>query len=189
MAICFAMAWWTSAISKGREKHVKLIVTIQCVQCYNRGLNKGVRTQRLTNFAGEWQGNSIEEVMSMLSLERWVHVDWVEMERGVVGREKVFEATATQESPFGWWWIIVHGWSVRLGLRVLCFLWKMVVDRAWGHCRTLTLLSVKYRFWNDSGFYPRPDGQTQGGFLSQGEGLTTAEGGCHTIGCVCAHFG
>lgn len=41
--------------------------------------------------------------MSMLSLERLVHVDWVEMERGVVGREKVFEATATQESPFGWW--------------------------------------------------------------------------------------
>lgn len=34
----------------------------------------------------ECQGNFIEEVMSKLHLEGRVGVDWLEMERGVVGR-------------------------------------------------------------------------------------------------------
>lgn len=62
-----------------------------------------MRTQRLTSFAGECQGNFIEEVMSKLSLEGRVGVDWVEMERGVVGREKMFKARETGKTLFGKW--------------------------------------------------------------------------------------
>lgn len=41
--------------------------------------------------------------MSKLSLEGRVGVDWVEMERGVVGREKMFKARETGKTLFGKW--------------------------------------------------------------------------------------
>lgn len=66
----------------------------------------------------------------------------------MVGREKkMFKARETQKTTLGKWRITVHGWSVRLGSLMLCFLRRMGIGdgrRGRGRQRMVALYNTNF---------------------------------------------
>lgn len=141
---------------KGRDKHVKLIITINVlliviIEPWTKCCEPTEMDQLCWRLSGKSQRGSNEQAESWRMTRSWLARNG----KKSCGWER--RARETWKTVFGKW-IIVHGWSVRLGPRMPYFYegWKQEMEsgkgRGWWHCRTATLLWVKYRLWNDFAF-------------------------------------